>query len=276
MTLGAGTALYVGTLNIGPGGILTVAGGAIRPYVATVGPALGAGLVTFGAGTAINGTTANPMVTVTVSAANTLVSLRAGLSSASAASYTDITATVANGAFTVSPAELTALNRGTLPDGRYVLNLIAPDLFGIQTATTVTISLQTAAPTISGFGLAQSSAVGGTGNITSNALVALTGTTSAGATVALAGGSGMRALAEANGVFQFANVPVAMGDNPFTVTVTNGLGVSAQAQATVTLQGTVTPDVSMQWDQMTLDTIAGPLQCGFVELFRAAAKPIAP
>ena len=255
MTLGAGTTLNAGNLVIGSGGVLTTAGGSIGGYNATVGPALSAGLASFGSGTATNGTTANPTVTGTVSAANTLVSLRIGLGSAAPATYTDITGTIVNGAFTVTPAELTALNGGTLPDGFYVLNLIATDQLGIQTQTTVTITLQTVAPTIQNFGLSQSSAVGGTGQVTSDALVALTGTTTPDATVALVGVSGMQTVAGPNGVFQFANVPVSTGSNAFTVQATNGLGLSSQAQVTVTRQGATSTDVSMQWNQVVLNTI---------------------
>ena len=257
LTLGTGTALHVSGLNIGPGGVLNSLGGLIGGYTATVAPALTAGLVTFGAGTATDGTTADPTVSGSVSAANTLVSLRAGLGTAPPASFTDITATIANGAFTVTPTQLTALNGGTLPDGRYVLHLIATDVLGIQTAFDVTITLQTVAPVVTGFGLAQSSALGGSGNVTANALVSLTGSTTPGATVALLGVAGAQSLAGANGVFQFGNVPVAEGDNPFTVTATNGLGQSSQAQTTVTRQGTASTDVSLQWDQVVLDTIAG-------------------
>ena len=257
MTLGAGTALEVGNLNIGPSGILTSAGGFIGSYVPTVGPVLTAGLASFGAGTATDGTTANPTVTGTVSAANTLVSLRAGLGSTALADYADITGTIANGAFTITPAQLTAMNSGSLPDGRYVLNLIATDKFGIQTTTSVTITLQRRPPRSPVSACRRVPATGGSGNVTADALVALTGTTTPGATVALGGGSGMQTLAGADGVFQFANVPVAEGDNPFTVTVTNGLGVSAQAQTTVTRQGTASTDVSMQWNQVVLNTITG-------------------
>ena len=256
MTIGSGTGLYVGNLNIGPRGILTSAGGFIGQYTPTVGPVLTAGLATFGAGGATNGTTADPTVTGTVSATNHLVSLRAGLGSAAPGSYTDITGTISSGAFTVTPAQLAAMNGGTLPDGRYVLNLVATDQFGIQSSTTVTINLQTAAPSITGFGLSQSSAVGGAGNITANSLVTLTGNTMPGATVSLTGPSSAQTLAGSSGVFQFANVPVAQGDNTFTVTAANGLGLTSQAKVTVTRQGTATTDVSLQWNQITLNTIS--------------------
>ena len=163
MTLGIGTSFNASNIIIGSNGVLTTAGGSLGGYTATVGPALTAGLTSFVSGAATNGTTSNPAVSGTVSAANTLVSLRAGLGSAPVSSYKDITSTIANGAFTVSQAMLTALNGGSLPDGRYVLHLIATDQLGIQTAVDVTITLQTVAPTIQSFGLAQSSAIGGTG-----------------------------------------------------------------------------------------------------------------
>ena len=258
LTLSAGASLDVGALNIGPGGVLVSHGGTVTIYKPTVGPALTAGLATFAAGTATNGTTADPTVTGTALAVNALVSLRAGLGAAASATYTDITGSIANGAFTLTAAQLAALNGGTLPDGRYVLHLIATDTLGIQKFTDVTITLQTAAPSVSNFGLSPSSAVGGTGNITTNAVVALSGLTTPGATVALAGLAGMQTQAGSNGVFQFANVPVALGDNAFTVIVTNGLGATGQAQATITRQSaTAGTDVSMQWDQVTLNTIAG-------------------
>jgi len=114
-TLGKGTTLNITNLNIGPGGVLNSFGGSIGGYSATVGPALTAGLVTFGSGTATNGTTADPTVSGTVSAANTLVSLAAGLGTAAQSSYRDITGTISGGAFTDHPAQLTALNGGSLP-----------------------------------------------------------------------------------------------------------------------------------------------------------------
>src|SRR6185312_6279592 len=58
-------------------------------------------------------------------------------------------------------------------------------------------------------------------------------------------------------VFQLPNVPVVEGANQFTVQATNGLGLTAQAQTTVTRQGTASADVSMQWNQVVLNTIAG-------------------
>jgi T5SS/PEP-CTERM-associated repeat protein len=256
MTLGAGTSFNAGNLFIGPGGVLTTAGGAIGGYTPSVGPALTAGLATFGAGTATNGTTADPTVNGTISAANTLVSLRVGLGSALPSAFEDITSRISAGAFTFTQAELTALNGGTLPDGRYVLHFIATDQLGIQTTADVTITLQTAAPTVQNFSLSQSSAVGGSGNVTADAVVSLTGATTPGSTVALVGVTGAQTVAGPSGVFQFANVPVAEGSNPFTVKATNGLGRSAQAQTTVTRQGTASTDVSMQWNQVVLNTIA--------------------
>jgi len=86
--------------------------------------------------------------------------------------------------------------------------------------------------------------------------VNLTGTTTPGATDALVDVTGAQTLAGPSRVFQFANIPVAEGTNPFTVTVTNGFGVSGQAQTTNTRQGTASADVSMQWNQVVLNTIA--------------------
>ena len=256
LTLGKGTSFNVGSLFIGPGGVLAMSGGSLGGYATTIGPGLTAGLKTFFAGTATNGTTADATVSGTVSAPNSLVSLRAGLDSAAPAGYADITGTIASGTFTVTAAELTALNGGVLPDGRYVLHLIATDALGIQTKSDVTIGLQTAAPSVQGFGLTQSSAIGGTGNTTANAVVTLTGTTTPGAQIALVEVPGAKTVAGANGVFQLANIPVIEGDNVFTVTATNGVGMSAQAQVTVTRQGTASADVAMQWNQVVLNTIS--------------------
>ena len=105
------------------------------------------------------------------------------------------------------------------------MTLVATDKLGLRTTATVTITLQTVAPSIQSFGLAQGSAIGGTGNVTGSAVVSLIGTTLPGATVAALTG-GAQTLAGSNGVFEFDNVPVTQGANSFTVTATNGIGMA--------------------------------------------------
>jgi hypothetical protein len=62
-------------------------------------------------------------------------------------------------------------------------------------------------------------------------------------------------VAGAGGVFQIPNVDLTRGDNSFLLTATNQVGKSTTANLTVNRSGTVGTDVSLTWNQQTLDTI---------------------
>ena len=162
VVLGAGTQLNVSdNLIIGPGGVLDSFGGFIGSPALTA-PAVTAALANDTGLSATDKVTTDATVTGQATAANGIATLRVGINGIADAQYLDLTdALAADGSYTLTPAQLTALNGGTLPDGRYVLHLIATDDARHPDRVDVTITLQTAAPTVSGFGLAQSSAVPG-------------------------------------------------------------------------------------------------------------------
>ncbi|MEJ0019610.1 MAG: Ig-like domain-containing protein [Acetobacteraceae bacterium] len=256
LVLGAGTELNVtGNLNIGPGGVLTSFGGSIgSPGVNR--PTLNVALVNDTGANKTDRITADATTAGKAVAANGVATLRAALGGAADADYVDLTdGLAADGTFTISAAQLAALNGGALPDGEHTLHLMLTDRAGFRQQADLTLTLLTVAPAITSFALAPSSQTGAPGsNSTAYSLVSLTGEASQGSTLTL---NGQSVLAGAGGVFQIPNVELASGENTFTLTATNQIGLTSTRTLTVTRTGTVGADVALTWNQMTLDTIAG-------------------
>ncbi len=248
LVLGKGATLSVGALSLGKGGLLTSAGGAISGLTLGSPPALTAALANQTGAKA----TTDATITGTVTAPSGLATLRGGLGATAVTGYVDLTDQVAaNGAFTLTPAQLAAMNGGTLPDGSYTLHLIAIGRDGQTRTVDTSFTLATAAPAISSFALANSSETGAPGSNTSAyARVALTGVADPGATLTL---NGTSVVAGAGGVFQIPDVDLVAGANNFTLTATNAAGLQTSANLTVTRQGVTGTDVSLTWNEVALD-----------------------
>jgi hypothetical protein len=67
--------------------------------------------------------------------------------------------------------------------------------------------------------------------------------------------NGQGVLAGAGGVFQLPGVALTSGVNSFTLTATDQAGNVSTQNLSITQQGVVPPDVALQWNQITLDSI---------------------
>ena len=149
--------------------------------------------------------------------------------------FTDILADVQpDGRFTLSQQRLEALKGGALSDGTFTGLFVATDAAG-NTAAPVSLEFTLDTRTaISSVGLAtiSDSAPVGDGQ-TTQAVVTLTGQAEANGVVRLQA-TGATTTADATGQFEFANVGLAVGDNAFTVEVTDIAGNTATRTATIT------------------------------------------
>jgi hypothetical protein len=129
----------------------------------------------------------------------------------------------ASGGFTLSVAELTQLNSGTLTDGSYTLEFEAADSFGnISEILKTTWVLDTAL--LLSVNLASSSDTNPLGdNATTATIVTLVGQTDSGSKVTLQQ-TNQVAIADDLGQFSFSNLTLALGNNDFTITATDVAG----------------------------------------------------
>ncbi|MGE0417784.1 MAG: Ig-like domain-containing protein, partial [Acetobacteraceae bacterium] len=248
LVLGQGATLSVGSLKIGAGGVLISKGGSIAAAAPAAAPTLSMGL----ANQTGNKATTDSTITGNVGSAAGLATLRVGLGATPVTDYVDITDKVAaDGTFTLTPAQVAALNGGSLPDGTYTLHVVAVALDGRTATTDTTFTLDTAAPTISSFALAPSSETGGAGsNISAYARVALGGVAEQGVSLTM---NGKSVVAGAGGVFQIPDVDLVQGENHFVLTATNAAGLSTTANLTVTRQGIAGADVALTWNDVALE-----------------------
>ena len=122
--------------------------------------------------------------------------------------------------------------------GSHTVNLVATDLSGRSTSTSLTVTVNTTGPTITSFDLGTSSDTGTVGDhITNLATVTLVGVTEAGASVALAGTS-QTVTADSSGNFTFSGVTLSAGANTFNITATDSANRTATDSVTVTLDAT--------------------------------------
>ncbi len=191
-------------------------------------PVIAAGLML---DTAPNGTTNNDLITFdptirgTVTDASRVVELRAGLDNTPKANFADVTALLqADSSFTFNRAQLESIYGGILPDGVHTLHLQALDEYGYQSNIfdfTFTLDTALSAPT---FNLETTSDSGTLGDKkTKFETVTLVGQTEANATVVLEQTHAVT-TSDSTGKFTFANVSLAIGDNPFTGIATDIAG----------------------------------------------------
>src|SRR5262249_46449667 len=112
------------------------------------------------------------------------------------------------------------VNLSQLGDGVYHFTATVEDFTGNVSASspTLTLTLSTTPPTVTGFGLAAASQTGGPG-VTTLGTVTLVGQTGPGDQVVLTNTNGI-VVAGPSGQFQFVNVSLAYGRTDFTVQVT--------------------------------------------------------
>ncbi len=155
--------------------------------------------------------------------------------------YLPIAATSGVGGYVVNRSALTGLNGGSLPDGNYVIELRAVDAAGNRsTPASVAFMLDTAAPVATGLGLASASDTGTLGDLnTEAASVTLVGQTGASVLVQL---GATQTTAGAQGNFSFSNVPLTLGANNFSFSLTDVAGDVGSASLSVQRTAVVTTD----------------------------------
>jgi YD repeat-containing protein len=122
-----------------------------------------------------------------------------------------------------------------LADGTYTFYATAQDLVGNTSAKSpmLTVTVVTAPPAVTGFGLAADSLSPRLGsNATTLPAVHIVGHTAPGTRVTLTA-TGQMVTADRNGNFGFSNVPVGYGTTVFTITTADGLGNTGTARTTV-------------------------------------------
>lgn len=240
---------------------------AITTFLATIDPAqdttppiVTAGLQTDTGLSPSDAITSEATITGHLADVNLITGLTGVFDATPVGSFTDILADLnrLTGEFTLTPFRLAQLAGGTLADGAHTLHLQATDARGNQTANffDVGFTLDRTTPTPT-FGLALTSDSGTLGDQQTEAgRVTLIGQTDPNATVVLQS-LGLTTLATSTGTFQFPDVPLVVGSNPFTVQATDlagNSGVSA-AQSVTRLDVPLQPDMALQWDQEALEAI---------------------
>jgi hypothetical protein len=163
----------------------------------------------------------------------------------------------ADGHFTLARATVEHLIGAPLADGSYTYRLQAVDQFGNTSAfVDVPFTLDATAPQIAGFGLSPGSDTGPAGDgTTRDAVVTLTGRTEVNERLVLAE-TDATALATGTGLFQFPNLPLQLGDNTFTVRVTDVAGNTRQTTQVITrLAATGDRDAVWLWNDVALEAI---------------------
>ncbi|MDB5338653.1 MAG: Phosphoesterase, PA-phosphatase related protein [Planctomycetaceae bacterium] len=181
-----------------------------------------------------------------------------GYDAASLVNFVDLSSFVqVNGSFTLSQSALESRFPGVLTDGEHTLHLQVADKFGESSALfNLSFTLVTSVVVTPTLSLSPTSDTGTVGDSeTSVARVTLVGETTPQASVTLVD-TGDTTVANTAGVFQFTNVALAVGENSFTVSATNGLGNPVQQSATFTrLNQASSSDVVLDWNGQTLAAI---------------------
>jgi hypothetical protein len=147
----------------------------------------------------------------------------------------------AGGAFSYT----TSLPRDGSADGPHVLQFGARNRTGISSATArVSFTLDTTPPATPALSLDPASDTAPPGdNATTAATITLDGTTDPGAALALVGGS-QTAVADAQGRFQLAGLPLDLGAHTFTVRATDPAGNASQGSITITRNAIAAPSIA--------------------------------
>ncbi|CAN7346405.1 Ig-like domain-containing protein [Pseudoduganella sp. LjRoot289] len=207
----------------------------------TAAPLLTAALsVDTGASTS-DGITSNPAVSGTAIDLKGTTALFAVLDPAGAAlPSVDLSASLqANGAFTVSAAQLAVLAGGALAQGAHTLRLQARDAAGnLSQPVDVAFTFDSLPPAVTAFDLDAASDTGVAGDhSTTAATVTLAGVALTAVSVKLLGPDTVLAVG-ADGKFEFAGLALALGVNSFTVAATDAAGNTSQHMLEITRTGT--------------------------------------
>ena len=223
-----GTALTSGVID--PGGQRTdptsiaVVLDNLNPAREIVAPHLAAGLQTDTGLSATDTITFNPSITGTIADINQIASFTAGFDAIPVGSFLNVLADLqTSGVFTLTPARLAQIAGGTLADGTHTLHLQATDARGNLATLDRFFTLDTTGTAFT-FDLDLASDTMPVGDQqTMDAVVALRGQTEPNAVAELVGLE-LSTTADQTGTVAFANVPLAIGANVFTVRSTDIAG----------------------------------------------------
>jgi cyclophilin family peptidyl-prolyl cis-trans isomerase len=214
----------------------TISGGFTATFSQTIvrdttAPTLTAGLADDTGASSTDGITSNVTITGTaVDGANAVISFVGSADSDTSLSTNLISDIGAGNTFTLSPTVIAGLLGGTISQGTHTIHLRDENAAGDTTNLDVTFTFDSsiAVPTIV---LDPASDTGTLGDdVTNLATVSFDVTTEANAAVVLKNGSGntlATGTADGSGIFQFTNVALAAGTNPFTVVATDPAGNTA-------------------------------------------------
>lgn len=139
-------------------------------------------------------------------------------------------------------------------DGNHVVQFIARDGFGNKSTFEVPFTLDTQGPAIGPLSLSAGSGFV-TPTTSSAGRVTLLGASTPGLTVSLVG-TGMSALVNNAGEFQFPSVPLALGNNTFIAAVTDGAGNTVQVPTVIQrVEIAAQQDPVLRWNQALLDAV---------------------
>ncbi len=135
----------------------------------------------------LDGITQDASIAGTLSDASAIASFKAGFDATPVGSFFDIFGELSNGQFTMSMADLNAINGGPLADGAHVLHFLASDASGNPGGFDVAFTLDTAKPNAPTLTLDQASDSGASNNdgVTNDATPTLNVAGEAGSTLAL-------------------------------------------------------------------------------------------
>ena len=216
----------------------------------TTPPALSAALVNDTGANASDGLTSDARFAGTTSDNLAVTQLLAALDPNATTALTDLSTLLqAGGAFALSRSQLDSLAGGTLAQGAHSLRLVAKDAAGNATTLNLAFTLDSQAPTLTGFGLAAASDTGTLGdNRTSASVVTLVGQTETGAALTLrAKGSSAvlgSAVAAADGGFSLGGIALALGSNDFDLSWTDAAGNTGTAALAVVREAVVSTDTT--------------------------------
>ncbi len=215
--------------------------------IASAGPLLSAALSNdTGPGGVPNndGITTDPTITGTLSAVNSVASFKAGIN----AGPINNNVTLSGGNFTLNTAFLQAMNGGTLPDGSYVVHLLAVDALGKTATQDVPFTLKhtIAAPVTPDLIADSDTGASIIDNITNDNTPSLDVTAEAGSTVTLYI-DGVPTLQQvANPVAHFTTAALGDGVHSFQALAVDGAGnVSGLSSGLPVTINTVAPAVTL-------------------------------
>ena len=188
--------------------------------------------------------TADPSITGSISDDSEVTSLLASLNSQS--NPVEIGTLVdTDGSFSLDASEIANLNGGSLPDGEHTLFLQASDEHGnLSEVFEYRFTLDTTPPDLD-VNLAPDSDTAPFGdNQTELALVTLVGQSEPNAQVTLLK-TGASTTADENGQFQFADVPLELGNNEFNFEATDPAGNQSSLSETIVRVDSV-PDILLE------------------------------